>query len=206
MDAMVEASFLNRSTLITVPKSQFHTLRTLKYKSQPSKNRILSLRPPPMTTSTLRLPGNSRAFFRSGTKRNNFGPFSGSFVIRLRCEDKAVEDSSAGVVGKSVNLPFMEVLLSRGLVFAMMVCGIMVAGCRKVLAVEGVLNVGLGGALETSRVALKSSWPKVLQVLMVFREQGLVLAALLGLSAFFSMAETSITTLWPWKVSCLHAL
>ncbi|GMY31024.1 DUF21 domain-containing protein At1g55930, chloroplastic-like isoform X6, partial [Fagus crenata] len=30
--------------------------------------------------------------------------------------------------------------------------------------------------------------------------KGLILAALLGLSAFFSMAETSITTLWPWKV------
>ncbi|CAA6657288.1 unnamed protein product [Spirodela intermedia] len=39
-----------------------------------------------------------------------------------------------------------------------------------------------------------------LQVLCVFKEQGLILAALLGLSAFFSMAETSITTLWPWKV------
>ncbi|KAL4591469.1 hypothetical protein LXL04_004435 [Taraxacum kok-saghyz] len=36
--------------------------------------------------------------------------------------------------------------------------------------------------------------------LRVFREQGLILAALLGLSAFFSMAETSITTLSPWKV------
>ncbi|KAL4568189.1 hypothetical protein LXL04_023796 [Taraxacum kok-saghyz] len=36
--------------------------------------------------------------------------------------------------------------------------------------------------------------------LRVFREQGLILAALMGLSAFFSMAETSITTLSPWKV------
>ncbi|KAK1316448.1 DUF21 domain-containing protein [Acorus calamus] len=43
-------------------------------------------------------------------------------------------------------------------------------------------------------------WPKFWQVVRVFREQGLVLAALLGLSAFFSMAETAITTLWPWKV------
>jgi hypothetical protein len=33
-----------------------------------------------------------------------------------------------------------------------------------------------------------------------YAEQGLILAALLGLSAFFSVAETSITTLWPWKV------
>ncbi|CAA2975933.1 DUF21 domain-containing At3g13070, chloroplastic isoform X2 [Olea europaea subsp. europaea] len=35
---------------------------------------------------------------------------------------------------------------------------------------------------------------------MVFKEQGLVLAALLGLLAFFYNAETSITTLWPWRV------
>ncbi|KHG14341.1 DUF21 domain-containing, chloroplastic -like protein [Gossypium arboreum] len=32
-------------------------------------------------------------------------------------------------------------------------------------------------------------------ILKVFKEQGLVLTALLGLSAFFSMAETAITTL-----------
>ncbi|KAH1130440.1 hypothetical protein J1N35_001818 [Gossypium stocksii] len=36
-------------------------------------------------------------------------------------------------------------------------------------------------------------------ILKVFKEQGLVLTALLGLSAFFSMVETAITTLWPWK-------
>uniref|UniRef100_A0A0D3FKZ0 CNNM transmembrane domain-containing protein n=1 Tax=Oryza barthii TaxID=65489 RepID=A0A0D3FKZ0_9ORYZ len=37
-------------------------------------------------------------------------------------------------------------------------------------------------------------------ILQLLREQGIILAVLLGLSAFFSMAETSITTLWPWKV------
>ncbi|KAM5553643.1 hypothetical protein ABKV19_025732 [Rosa sericea] len=46
----------------------------------------------------------------------------------------------------------------------------------------------------------RNAWPKTLLVLQVFKEQGLILAALFGLSAFFSMAETSITTLWPWKV------
>jgi hypothetical protein len=54
--------------------------------------------------------------------------------------------------------------------------------------------VGFGG------VALRGWWPRVLQVLQLIKEHGLILAALLGLSAFFSMAETSITTLWPWKV------
>ncbi|CAK9166899.1 unnamed protein product [Ilex paraguariensis] len=80
-----------------------------------------------------------------------------------------------------------------------MICGILALGCRRVLAAEGVLDAGYG-VFEQSVLALRSSWPKVLLVLRLFKEQGLVLAALLGLSAFFSMAETSITTLWPWKV------
>ncbi|WVZ13498.1 hypothetical protein V8G54_011064 [Vigna mungo] len=35
---------------------------------------------------------------------------------------------------------------------------------------------------------------------MAFKEQGLVLAVLLGLLVFFSMAKTSITTLWSWRI------
>nr|GFB32123.1 putative DUF21 domain-containing protein At3g13070, chloroplastic [Tanacetum cinerariifolium] len=66
--------------------------------------------------------------------------------------------------------------------------------CQNVMAMEG--GSGLGGMVN-----LKGFWngPKFSQVLRVFREQGLILAGLLGLSAFFSMAETSITTLSPWK-------
>ncbi|GLT40356.1 hypothetical protein SLA2020_144980 [Shorea laevis] len=40
-------------------------------------------------------------------------------------------------------------------------------------------------------------------VLKIFKEQGVILTALLGLSAFFSMAKTSITTLCSWKVAIL---
>ena len=50
---------------------------------------------------------------------------------------------------------------------------------------------------------LKAMGPKTVQVLEVLRDQGLFLSLLLALSAFFSMAETSITTLWPWKVCSL---
>ncbi|KAB1199136.1 hypothetical protein CJ030_MR0G027304 [Morella rubra] len=80
-----------------------------------------------------------------------------------------------------------------------MVCGVLVFGCRRVFAMEGVTNAGYG-VIGQSILLLRNAWPKTLQVLRVFKEQGLILAALLGLSAFFSMAETSITTLWPWKV------
>ncbi|KAJ7555815.1 hypothetical protein O6H91_05G056000 [Diphasiastrum complanatum] len=54
--------------------------------------------------------------------------------------------------------------------------------------------------LVKMQAMVASMWPKILLVLGVFRDQGLLLSTLLGLSAFFSMAETAITTLWPWKV------
>eukprot|EP01018_Ginkgo_biloba_P003194 Gb_13220 [translate_table: standard] len=75
----------------------------------------------------------------------------------------------------------------------------LVVRCGVVYATENVLVIrpGLAGRL---RGVLGMLWPKLLQVLIVFKDHGLLLVALLGLSAFFSMAETSITTLWPWKV------
>lgn len=82
----------------------------------------------------------------------------------------------------------------KGLV-VLAVLGCAVIRCRRAFALEQGGVLAAGGAAY-----LRSVWPKVLQVLLVFKEQGLILAALLGLSAFFSMAETSITTLWPWKV------
>ncbi|KAL9667171.1 hypothetical protein QQ045_001520 [Rhodiola kirilowii] len=89
--------------------------------------------------------------------------------------------------------------LKRGFVFGVLVCGFFVLRCNKALAVEGLVNSG-NQVLEQGLVTLRNAWPKMLQVLTVLKEQGLILAALLSLSAFFSMAETSITTLWPWKV------
>ncbi|PWA62092.1 FAD-binding, type 2, Gliding motility-associated protein GldE [Artemisia annua] len=86
----------------------------------------------------------------------------------------------------------------KGMVRFGLVMGVLVLGvirCQNVMAMEG--GSGLEGVVN-----VKGFWngPKFSQVLRVFREQGLILAGLLGLSAFFSMAETSITTLSPWKV------
>ncbi|GMH24376.1 hypothetical protein Nepgr_026219 [Nepenthes gracilis] len=99
----------------------------------------------------------------------------------------------------SANFQIVGVLIRRGMVLVALVSGIFVLECRRVMAREGVVNAGYG-VIGQSILLLRNAWPKTLQVLRVFQEQGLVLAALLGLSAFFSMAETSITTLWPWKV------
>ncbi|CAN1290523.1 DUF21 domain-containing protein At1g55930, chloroplastic [Linum perenne] len=109
-------------------------------------------------------------------------------------------DSFAGCnVAPDVNSEVIIVLLKRGVLLGAMVCGILMFGYKRVLAAEGVSNPGYGVGGQ-SILLLKNSWPRLQQLLTVFKEQGLILAALLGLSAFFSMAETSITTLWPWKV------
>ncbi|PPS03663.1 hypothetical protein GOBAR_AA16995 [Gossypium barbadense] len=89
------------------------------------------------------------------------------------------------------------VLVKRGILVAM-VCGVLVFGCKRVFAVDGVANTGYG-VIGQCILLLTNAWPKASMILKVFKEQGLVLTALLCLSAFFSMAETAITTLWPWK-------
>ncbi|KAK3031986.1 hypothetical protein RJ639_036191 [Escallonia herrerae] len=112
-----------------------------------------------------------------------------SSSVTVENEAESVKDIELGA-----NWEKIAGLVTRGTAVAVLVLG--VVRCRRVLAVE-VLS---GGVLGRSEVYLRGVWPKVLQVLYVFKEQGLILVALLGLSAFFSMAETSITTLWPWKV------
>ncbi|XP_052887435.1 putative DUF21 domain-containing protein At3g13070, chloroplastic isoform X2 [Gossypium arboreum] len=89
------------------------------------------------------------------------------------------------------------VLVKRGILVAM-VCGVLVFRCKRVFAVDGVANTGYG-VIGQCILLLTNAWPKASMILKVFKEQGLVLTALLCLSAFFSMAETAITTLWPWK-------
>lgn len=80
-----------------------------------------------------------------------------------------------------------------------MSCASLVWRCRAAYAVESV--PALAPQLSVKVRALWGLlWPKILQVFSVFRDQGLLISALLALSAFFSMAETSIMTLWPWKV------
>nr|XP_009402838.1 PREDICTED: DUF21 domain-containing protein At1g55930, chloroplastic-like isoform X1 [Musa acuminata subsp. malaccensis] len=85
------------------------------------------------------------------------------------------------------------------LVLVAIACWVFVVRCQRAFAAEGTVDAAKG-VLTSGRASLSTAWPKLLQILHVLREQGLILTALLGLSAFFSMAETAITTLWPWKV------
>ncbi|XP_023525513.1 putative DUF21 domain-containing protein At3g13070, chloroplastic [Cucurbita pepo subsp. pepo] len=97
------------------------------------------------------------------------------------------------------NRDFVREIAKRGVVFTAIVYGVLVVGCKNVLATEGVVSFGRD-VVGQGILSFRNAWPKALLVLKIFKEQGLILALLLGLSAFFSMAETSITTLWPWKV------
>ncbi|KAK9734928.1 hypothetical protein RND81_04G171900 [Saponaria officinalis] len=122
---------------------------------------------------------------------------------RLKCFSSRIDggltDDNSVVERKRGNFEFVKVLLKKGVLLAAVVCGVLVFSCKRVMATEGVVNAGYG-VIGQCILLLQNAWPKTSQVLMVFKDQGLILAALLGLSAFFSMAETSITTLWPWKV------
>lgn len=135
---------------------------------------------------------------RISSKLTDFRPYCSSILPRNRSESSRNVSTDLGT-DQNVNMELIKVLLKRGVVFGAMVCGVLVFGCRRVLASEGVVNAGYG-VIGQSILLLRTAWPKISQLLRVFKEQGLILAALLGLSAFFSMAETSITTLWPWKV------
>jgi hypothetical protein len=142
-------------------------------------------------------PCGFRSYFNArycGKGNNLFVGRAGLMFVGEDSESSSDENAVSGV-----NLKFVRELVKRGIVLAAMVCGVLVFGCRRVFAMEGVVNAGYG-VIGQSILLLRNAWPKTLQVLQVFKDQGLILAALLGLSAFFSMAETSITTLWPWKV------
>ncbi|KAI4366189.1 hypothetical protein MLD38_022099 [Melastoma candidum] len=117
--------------------------------------------------------------------------------VGLRC--KAVRGSRDYNSQVDDGLWLLKLLASKGVILVVMLCGVFVLGCKRVFAEESMVNAGYG-VIGQSILLLRNAWPKVSQVLTVFKEQGLVLAVLFGLSAFFSMAETSITTLWPWKV------
>lgn len=133
-----------------------------------------------------------KLFASSVADSSCFKCFSNKNLGRFVATDSVVE-------GRRENFEFVKVLFKHGVVLSAIICGVFVFKCRRVVAAEGVVNAGYG-VIGQSILLLRNAWPKTLQVLQVFKEQGLVLVTLLSLSAFFSMAETSITTLWPWKV------
>lgn len=193
----MEASFISRCTFITASRHPLLLCQNQSFRygqKFPSRSsRFLARRPSSITSCAGTFPTSSFVC----NKRQHL---SNSFVNNPCSAGEHAENSAAAAVVEGEELGFVDVLVRSGLVLAAMVCGVLILGCRDAVAVEGVLDAGWRGVFQSSGVALRNSWPKVLQLLKVFREQGLILAALLSLSAFFSMAETSITTLWPWKV------
>ncbi|XP_006346158.1 putative DUF21 domain-containing protein At3g13070, chloroplastic isoform X1 [Solanum tuberosum] len=182
----MDAAVFNPSSFITTCNKRSYPGVYTRQLGIPIKLSANNLRYSCGVASNFVLPYNSRCNFRNGICLSVKGG---------KGEFQNAEDSS----GSCLKIPFMHFLLKKGVILVGVICGVFIIGCRRVFAVEGVLNGGYG-VLEQGLVLLRSYWPTVLLVLRMFKEQGLILAALLSLSAFFSMAETSITTLWPWKV------
>ncbi|KAK8969546.1 putative DUF21 domain-containing protein [Platanthera guangdongensis] len=129
-------------------------------------------------------------------KRANYSDIRASFTAKAQTADP---NASGPVIVAGRRARSLRALA----IVAIAACGVLVSTFRRDLAASlSVTGAGVG-FLGSAKLGVKEAWPKVLRVLLVFKDQGLILAALLSLSAFFSMAETSITTLWPWKVS-LH--
>ncbi|KAI3969513.1 hypothetical protein MKX01_020074 [Papaver californicum] len=191
MNLVAEASIFCRPTLPLKPnKFPVFSLynRQLKFSSNTS-------------SSVLRFPiriTNNHYKFSSCVPINcSRGKFDKAEAFEIRANlDSVYEDRMIDCSIGNEKLDFLKVLMKGLFIMSAMVCGVFVFQCGKVYAMEGVIN----NCLEQGKLVLKAAWPKLKKVLCVFKEQGLLLAALLSLSAFFSMAETSITTLWPWKI------
>ncbi|XP_010905225.1 putative DUF21 domain-containing protein At3g13070, chloroplastic [Elaeis guineensis] len=140
--------------------------------------------------------------FKRGRKPFHFGEFN---CFRDRTHEILSDGSSAEpnaskeiVLDERVRVFGDSVRWGIRFGVSAMACGLFVMRSQRVLAADGVAEACVR-VLGTDGMVFRGLWSKLLQVLSVLKEQGLILAALLGLSAFFSMAETSITTLWPWK-------
>ncbi|GKV26031.1 hypothetical protein SLEP1_g35392 [Rubroshorea leprosula] len=127
----------------------------------------------------------------------------GTYLRSLSEENNDLGGDHGEVFG--LDLESLKILLKRGVFTGAMLRCLFVFAYKRVFVVEGVVNVGYG-VIEQWALLLRNAWPKVSMVLKIFKEQGMILTILLGLSEFFSMAETSITTLWPLKIIILFIL
>lgn len=98
----------------------------------------------------------------------------------------------------AIFLSIFSIIRRFSLVLATFFSTTILLGSRPCLAAEGVFSTSL--IIPRFFAYLKSIWPTIKALGGVLKNQGPWLVLLLGLSAFFSLAETSITTLWPWKV------
>lgn len=187
MDWLLESSILGRPAFTSASKLPFLVVPDRRLRWQPgSSTRIC-----PLATQSSKMHLSTGCYSPCLRKNIIVGNSVQLRSVVVRSSEKS--DATEATSG------FMRLLVRQGVILVALFCGIMVVGGRRVFAVESVVNAGYG-VFGQSILLLRNAWPKVSQLLRVFKDQGLILALLLGLSAFFSMAETAITTLWPWKV------
>ncbi|XP_068641217.1 putative DUF21 domain-containing protein At3g13070, chloroplastic [Aristolochia californica] len=102
--------------------------------------------------------------------------------------DSCMPQKVVGVEASSVQSPEGSILLKRGLLFVATACGVFMVGRQRAFSLEAV------GVFERCGLLFRGGGMQLLS------SRPLVLFLFLSLSAILSMAETSIITLWPWKV------
>ncbi|GKV48469.1 hypothetical protein SLEP1_g55280 [Rubroshorea leprosula] len=93
----------------------------------------------------------------------HFGGIYSSFEI-VSAESNDLGGDQGEVLG--LDLESLKILLKRGVFIGAMLYCLLVFACKRVLAVEGVVNVGYG-VIEQWALLLRSAWPKVSMVLKV---------------------------------------
>ncbi|KAK6269520.1 hypothetical protein POUND7_006625 [Theobroma cacao] len=146
MRMALESSILSQPTFFSSRRSSPFMLfnRNLKY---PSKFLSKTNHYPAPIISSFSNPEVFKAF---GLRKT--GIFGSQARLGLLSEDN--ED-----VGNNQNL----ILVKRGILVAM-VCSVLVFGCKRVFAVEGVVNAGYG-VIGQCILLLRNSWPKLSMLL-----------------------------------------
>ncbi|XP_065624521.1 DUF21 domain-containing protein At1g55930, chloroplastic [Quercus suber] len=135
---------------------------------------------------------NYRNYINSRHREKETDLFVGRAGLEFVGKDSESLSDENAVSG--VNLEFVRELIKRGIVLAAMVFGVLVFGCKRVFAMEGAADAGYGVSGQ-SILLLRNAW-----VLQVFKEQSLILAVLLGLSAFF-WKEIGMKCVWDLRRS-----
>ena len=158
MDMLLESSIFNVPTFVSGTKS-LYLLPSNRQMRMSMKILQRNNRYPFRLASNCIGPCGFRSYFNARYCEKGKDLFVGRAGLKFVGEDSESLGDENAVSG--VNLKFVRELVKRGIVLAAMVCGVLVFGCRRVFAMEGVVNAGYG-VIGQSILLLRNARPKTL--------------------------------------------